>query len=174
MNRIEVFDMDGTLLDSQRATITAYQQAANELDIPLPENFWGKAASQWQCPAQLHHRKVEIYTSMLATIRPAWAWGRLCNAVRDKTMHRIWTGASFATVTTLCLNTEFAKHLWRATAGMTTEDKRTAMRRLRYAYPQHTIYYYDDNMVEAVKICVEIPNITIITEPKGEPLPCEL
>lgn len=55
-----VFDMDGTLVDTLRATREAYRKAG----LKMPEGAWGKTWNEW-CPEDVHLEKQRIYPNML-------------------------------------------------------------------------------------------------------------
>jgi len=83
-----VFDLDGTLIDSQAAVIEAYRAAG----VDMPADAWGAPVGDWCSPAQ-HELKQKLYPKMLqeyAYIGPArQLWNYL---VQDERC--IATGAS--------------------------------------------------------------------------------
>jgi hypothetical protein len=55
-----LFDMDGTLVDTLRATREAYRRAG----MKMPEGAWGKPWREW-CPEEVHAEKQRIYPNTL-------------------------------------------------------------------------------------------------------------
>lgn len=55
-----LFDMDGTLVDTLRATREAYRKAG----MKMPEGAWGKPWREW-CPEEVHAEKQRIYPNTL-------------------------------------------------------------------------------------------------------------
>ena len=166
MRRIFVFDMDGTLIDSYRATQAAYRQAAKELGVTLPVNFWGQPAAQWHCSSALHTRKTKLYSTMVCTVPVGWAWKILLAAESQGAPFHIWTGASIATVTALCCVPMYAR-LGVVKCSMTVCDKRVELLRLLHLNSGFEIHYFDDSLSDTVKICHGLPHVVCHVRESG-------
>lgn len=60
---IYVFDLDGTLIDSEATVRAAYEMAGTQ----MPDDAWGKPWQSW-CGIYYHSRKCEFYNQMLHEI----------------------------------------------------------------------------------------------------------
>jgi GTP:adenosylcobinamide-phosphate guanylyltransferase len=156
MREIHVFDVDGTLVDSKKATIEAYELAAPGVFQP---KFWGLPASAWGCTQEIHERKIAEFKRMEHLIKPAWAMPMFYHA--DMVGHRIilLTGASEMTMA-------IHKNKFRAFCGhqchcgLTTEGKADFMRKLAQDNPKASIHYYDDAAWPVVESILNDLNVT--------------
>ena len=52
-----IFDLDGTLIDSQEAVKQAYKRVG----VDMPETAWGRPSTEWLSVPQLHKQKNDYY-----------------------------------------------------------------------------------------------------------------
>lgn len=70
MKTLHVFDMDGTLFDTFKATKLAYEEAGL---TEYRQEYFGKTFTEWECPAHIHFLKQSYFHKFRHHIKEAWA-----------------------------------------------------------------------------------------------------
>jgi CTP:molybdopterin cytidylyltransferase MocA len=154
MKRIAfVFDVDGTIVDSQKLTEQCYIQALNEAEergeLPVgsfPElPVWGRTAEEWGCPPSVHLRKTELFAEKASALLPGWAHPMLCEAIARGHHVEILTGASQTTMEIL-LQTSALRRLAPSVVpihtGLTATDKELILDGIASKFD--AVHYFDD------------------------------
>lgn len=153
MKTKHVFDMDGTLVDSFLATRLAYRHAG----VEFTEENWGRSASDWGCPADVHKRKRESYKFFAEHLREGPA-ASTWNSVPPEDRY-ILTGASLETFLVTRLAMPFINKCVRMVIGQNLEGKIEFLRDLSETF---NVVYYEDSADVARKIQEAVPNVKVV------------
>lgn len=135
-----VFDLDGTLVETRLAVFTAYMRAG----VVMPQDAWGRSASEWLTDPEVHRRKVAAYPEKLrlhGQILPLLKYAQDLEAP-------IITGASAESVS--ALEKTFSIKLNVQLFGASTEDKIHWLKTYNPGTARRI--YVDDNL----RACIEI------------------
>lgn len=133
------FDLDGTILDTFKATKFAYEAAGL---LEYKQEYWGKPAHEWGCPLYVHRKKKRTYKSFLHLVQEGWAYEEY---VKHQDTAIILTGASMGTVNALREKTGLPLRTLFGTC-LSNESKARILKRV--ADHGHSVFYYDDHTFE--------------------------
>jgi len=150
-----IFDMDGTIVDSQAAVRKAYKKAG----LVMPDDAWGKTAAEWDCPPDIHRMKERLY---LAVLRSTGM--RLHAADFLATVHgSVLTGASLAAVDAV---QKFLRHKFPVVGAACDHDTKIMM--LRKAAQESRVIYVDDDYAFGKRALEEVPNLQFLAVARHE------
>ena len=152
-----IFDMDGTIVDSQKAVRIAYKKAG----LVVPEDAWGKTAREWDCPPDIHEMKCRLYPAVLLST------GRRMHAADFlETVHgSVITGAGLPAVEAV---RKFLRHDFPLVGHSCTHEMKMDVLRSEAAIGGITVFYVDDDLDFGKRALYEIDNLQFLAIARHE------
>lgn len=156
--KIHVFDMDGTLVDTFKQTQEAYHRAG----VAFGPEHWGKSAEDWGCPKEAHKEKQRIYPDVLREMPPTLGFAASKWISTPSHSRVLMTGASHPTLRlTMRVFTDLGLHdASMIVYGASLKDK---IAHLQVLAASSDVVYYEDQEYVADQIRKACPTILVIT-----------
>lgn len=152
------FDLDGTLVETYEATRLAYLEAGA---AKFGEDEWGRSASDWGCPKEVHLKKHQIFPEILKRlgVRAGWAYAHWESVPSKERI--ILSGATLPTVQAIhSVFPELGLNSSTVFLGCSLQEKV----RVLSTPNEFSVFYYEDQISVATKIRSLCPNVKVITQ----------